>query len=61
MNLDLLTAISPIDGRYRSKTDALAAYFSGREHDSPRIHRGRQGQDRGEPQWIYRRRRGTPH
>ena len=28
MNLDLLTAISPIDGRYRSKTDALAAYFS---------------------------------
>lgn len=28
MNLDLLTAISPIDGRYRSKTEALAAYFS---------------------------------
>ncbi len=28
MELDLLTAISPIDGRYRSKTAALAAYFS---------------------------------
>ncbi|NPA36965.1 MAG: adenylosuccinate lyase [Chlorobi bacterium] len=28
MNLQLLTAISPIDGRYRSKTDALALYFS---------------------------------
>ena len=28
MELDLLTAISPIDGRYRGKTDALAAYFS---------------------------------
>lgn len=28
MELDLLTAISPIDGRYRSKTDALAKYFS---------------------------------
>ena len=28
MNLDLLTAISPIDGRYRSKTEALATYFS---------------------------------
>ena len=28
MELDLLTAISPIDGRYRNKTDALAAYFS---------------------------------
>lgn len=28
MNLDLLTAISPIDGRYRSKTEALACYFS---------------------------------
>ena len=28
MNLDLLTAISPIDGRYRSKTEPLAAYFS---------------------------------
>ncbi|MGL4851705.1 MAG: adenylosuccinate lyase [Phocaeicola sp.] len=28
MNLDLLTAISPIDGRYRGKADALAAYFS---------------------------------
>ena len=28
MKLDLLTAISPIDGRYRGKTDALAAYFS---------------------------------
>ena len=28
MNLDLLTAISPIDGRYRGKTEALAEYFS---------------------------------
>lgn len=28
MELDILTAISPIDGRYRSKTDALAPYFS---------------------------------
>ena len=28
MDLSVLTAISPIDGRYRSKTDALAAYFS---------------------------------
>jgi len=28
MDLDMLTAISPIDGRYRTKTDALAAYFS---------------------------------
>ena len=28
MNLDLLTAISPIDGRYRGKTEALANYFS---------------------------------
>ena len=28
MNLDLLTAISPIDGRYRNKTQALAGYFS---------------------------------
>ena len=28
MKLDLLTAISPIDGRYRGKTDTLAAYFS---------------------------------
>ena len=28
MELDLLTAISPIDGSYRGKTDALAAYFS---------------------------------
>lgn len=28
MNLDLLTAISPIDGRYRSKTEPLASYFS---------------------------------
>lgn len=28
MNLDLLTAISPIDGRYRSKTEPLADYFS---------------------------------
>ena len=28
MNLDLLTAISPVDGRYRGKTAALADYFS---------------------------------
>ena len=28
MKLDLLTAISPIDGRYRGKTETLAAYFS---------------------------------
>ena len=26
--LDILTAISPIDGRYRGKTEALAGYFS---------------------------------
>ena len=28
MELDLLTAISPIDGRYRNKVEALASYFS---------------------------------
>ncbi|MCQ2267875.1 MAG: adenylosuccinate lyase [Bacteroidaceae bacterium] len=28
MELNLLTAISPIDGRYRGKTDKLASYFS---------------------------------
>ena len=28
MELDILTAISPIDGRYRNKTAALASYFS---------------------------------
>jgi len=28
MNLQLLTAISPVDGRYRNKVDALALYFS---------------------------------
>ena len=28
MELDILTAISPIDGRYRSKAGALASYFS---------------------------------
>lgn len=28
MELDILTAVSPIDGRYRGKTDSLAAYFS---------------------------------
>ena len=28
MKLDILTAISPIDGRYRGKTEALANYFS---------------------------------
>ena len=28
MSLDMLTAISPIDGRYRGKTEPLANYFS---------------------------------
>jgi adenylosuccinate lyase len=28
MELDVLTAISPIDGRYRNKTEQLAGYFS---------------------------------
>lgn len=28
MNLDSLTAVSPIDGRYRSKTEVLGNYFS---------------------------------
>ena len=28
MKLDLLTAISPIDGRYRGRTEDLAAFFS---------------------------------
>ena len=28
MSLDVLTAISPVDGRYRSKTEPLADYFS---------------------------------
>ncbi|MBR8709499.1 adenylosuccinate lyase [Bacteroides pyogenes] len=28
MELDVLTAVSPVDGRYRGKTKALAAYFS---------------------------------
>ena len=28
MELDMLTAVSPIDGRYRGKTEALAEYFS---------------------------------
>ncbi len=28
MELDMLTAVSPIDGRYRGKTEPLAAYFS---------------------------------
>lgn len=28
MDLDILTAVSPIDGRYRSKTEAFAPYFS---------------------------------
>ena len=28
MTLDALTAVSPIDGRYRSKTESLAEYFS---------------------------------
>ena len=28
MNLDVLTAVSPIDGRYHGKTQELASYFS---------------------------------
>ena len=28
MSLSMLNAISPIDGRYRSKTESLAPYFS---------------------------------
>ena len=28
MELDILTAVSPIDGRYRQKTEPLAPYFS---------------------------------
>ena len=28
MDLNVLTAISPVDGRYRSKADSLASYFS---------------------------------
>ena len=28
MSLDALTAVSPIDGRYRGKTEKLAEYFS---------------------------------
>ena len=32
MELDALTAISPIDGRYRSKTESLAGYFSEYAH-----------------------------
>lgn len=28
MKLDILTAVSPIDGRYRSKTESLAPYYS---------------------------------
>ena len=28
MKLDILTAISPVDGRYRGKTEKLADYFS---------------------------------
>ena len=28
MNLDSLTAVSPIDGRYGSKTETLRKYFS---------------------------------
>ena len=27
LELDLLTAVSPIDGRYRTKAGALAEYF----------------------------------
>ena len=28
MNINILTSISPVDGRYRNKTEELAAYFS---------------------------------
>ena len=28
MVLDILTAVSPVDGRYRGKTEKLANYFS---------------------------------
>ena len=28
MDLSILTAISPVDGRYRSKTEMYAPYFS---------------------------------
>ena len=28
MELSILTAVSPIDGRYRGKTEDLAEYFS---------------------------------
>ena len=28
MYLDTLTAVSPVDGRYRNKTESLADYFS---------------------------------
>jgi len=28
MSISMLNAISPIDGRYRSKSEALAEYFS---------------------------------
>ena len=28
MNLNALTALSPVDGRYRGKTEKLADYFS---------------------------------
>jgi len=28
MNLSSLTSISPVDGRYRNKTEAYSAYFS---------------------------------
>lgn len=28
MNIDILDAVSPLDGRYRSKTESLAPYFS---------------------------------
>ena len=36
MELDLLTAVSPIDGRYRSKAGTLAAYFSEYDTESDR-------------------------
>ena len=28
MDLEVLTAVSPIDGRYRNKTEQLSKYFS---------------------------------
>jgi adenylosuccinate lyase len=38
MNIDTLNAISPIDGRYRNKTNALAAFFSEEALIKYRVH-----------------------